>query len=247
MPVQTYGPGRGGVLPAVFPPGRPVPDPVGGDNPFPGTVDMTELLIKALATDINDRIRDTAAPDIRTRVSAHDIPLPPGAGDNPNTVHSPHLDAPINVYEDDRVRVTATLVDHGQMFPSFGYRFDTDDGSITFSGDTKVCDNLVALAQGTDLLVHEVIDQQWVEDTFANVPLPPEVIAGAVNHLIGAHTSIEQVGPVAQAAGAKELVLTHLAPATNPRSRWKLARAGFSGRLHVGEDLMQRGVGRPVR
>lgn len=246
-PVQAFGPGRRGVLPAVYPPSRPVPTPVGGDNPFPGTVDMTELLIRAFATDINDRIRDTAAPDIGTRLVARDIPLPPGAGADPNTVHSPHLAEPIAVYEDDRVRVTATLVDHGQVFPSFGYRFDTDDGSITFSGDTTVCDNLVSLAHETDILVHEVVDPQWVQDTFAGAPLPPDVKAAYIQHLLDAHTTIPQVGPVAQAAGAKSLVLSHCAPANNPRGRWRPAGNGYSGEFHIGEDLMQFGVGKRVR
>lgn len=41
------------------------------------------------------------------------------------------------------------------------------------------------------------------------------------------------------------LVLNHLVPSTNSRSRWQLAKRGYSGRLIVGEDLMQLGVGRP--
>jgi ribonuclease BN (tRNA processing enzyme) len=246
-PVQTYGPGRRGVLPAVFPPTRPVPAPVSPDNPWPGTADMTDLLMQAFATDINDRIRDTGFPDIRTLFAAHDIALPAGADADPNNINAPRLSSPIDVYEDDRVRVTATLVDHGQMFPSFAYRFDTDDGAITFSGDTTVCDNLVALAQGTDILVHEVVDQQWIEDTIGNAPLPPDVKAAYLQHLIGAHTTIEQVGPVAQACGAKALVLSHFGPADNPPERWLKARRGFRGRFYVGRDLMELGVGKRVR
>jgi ribonuclease BN (tRNA processing enzyme) len=37
-------------------------------------------------------------------------------------------------------------------------------------------------------------------------------------------------------------VLTHLAPATNPESRWQEAQRGYSGRLIVGDDLMRLGV-----
>jgi ribonuclease BN (tRNA processing enzyme) len=173
--------------------------------------------------------------------------LPAGADSDPNVVHAPILASPIAVYEDDRVRVTATLVDHGQVFPSFAFRFDTDDGSITFSGDTTVCDNLIALAQGTDILVHEVVDPSWVEQTFANSSLPPDVKSAYIQHLIGAHTTIEQVGPVAEASGARSLVLNHLAPANNPIDRWQMARRGFSGRFYVGEDLLELGVGAPAR
>lgn len=38
-----------------------------------------------------------------------------------------------------------------------GHRFDTDEMSIVFSGDTKPSDNLIRHAQGVDVLVHEVL------------------------------------------------------------------------------------------
>ena len=67
---------------------------------------------------------------------------------------------PVVIYpEDDRgVSVTATLVQHAPVFPAFGFRFDTPHGSVAFSGDTGPCDNVVRLADGADILVHEVID-----------------------------------------------------------------------------------------
>ncbi|MBR7560488.1 MBL fold metallo-hydrolase, partial [Mycobacterium tuberculosis] len=66
--------------------------------------------------------------------------------------------SPFTVVEDDRVKVTAVLVPHGPVFPAFAFRFDTDHGSITLSGDTRESDNLVNLAQGTDVLIHEAIN-----------------------------------------------------------------------------------------
>ena len=42
-----------------------------------------------------------------------------------------------------------------ERFPAFGFRFDTEDGSVAFSGDTTVSDNLVRLAAGADVLVRE--------------------------------------------------------------------------------------------
>ncbi|GGL41937.1 MBL fold metallo-hydrolase [Nocardia jinanensis] len=241
-PVQVFGPGRRGALPGVFPPGRPVP-PVSPGNPWPGTVDMTDLILQAFATDLNDRIRDTAAPDIYARLVAHDIALPPGAGADPNTISAPRLDRPIEVYEDDLVKVTATLVDHRPVFPAFAFRFDTDDGSITFSGDTTVCDNLPALAEGSDILVHEVVDPQWVDASLDRMPLTPDERAAYRQHLIGAHTTIEQVGPVAESAGAKMLLLSHYGPGDHPPERWHGAQQGYSGNFRLGEDLMQIGVG----
>jgi ribonuclease BN (tRNA processing enzyme) len=239
-PVHVYGPERRKGLPHTFPPGRPAPMPVHPENPGAGTVDMTESLLAAFSTDINDRMYDSASPDIRSRVQAHDISIPPGA-----TIPSspPPRVSPFLVHEDDRVKVTATLVDHGQMYPSFGFRFDTDDGSVVFSGDTTVSPNLVELAQGCDYLVHEVIDREWVEQSIASLPVPPETKEAFLNHMIGAHTTVEQVGQVAQEAGARTLVLNHFVPGHLPDSTWRRAGRHFDGRLVVGKDLQQIGVG----
>ena len=46
------------------------------------------------------------------------------------------------------VQVRAVAVTHGRAVPAFAYRFDTADGSVVFSGDTTVNDDLIALAQG---------------------------------------------------------------------------------------------------
>ncbi|RSN66945.1 MBL fold metallo-hydrolase [Actinomadura sp. WAC 06369] len=243
-PVRVHGPGDRGRLPEVFPAGRPVPRPVNPDAPTPGTEAMTRSLVAAFATDFNDRLFDTGAPDVTTRVRAHDIALPDGAAPGGPV---PRLRAPLPVYEDDRVRVTATLVDHGQMAPSFGYRFDTDDGSVVFSGDTTVSPNLVDLAAGCDVLVHEVIDRAWVEESIAGLPVPDETKEGYVNHMIGAHTTSEQVGRVARDAGARRLVLHHFVPGGLPDGRWRRAGRGFDGALTVGRDLMEIGVGRRRR
>lgn len=42
-----------------------------------------------------------------------------------------------------------------------------------------------------------------------------------MSHLIGSHTTIEEVEAVAETSGAKMLVLSHLAPTINPDSRWR--------------------------
>jgi ribonuclease BN (tRNA processing enzyme) len=238
-PIQVFGPGDRGQLPGFVGRGQE-PPVISPDDPTPGTEAMTEYLYKAFATDLNDRLRDGGGVDPRSKVELHDIPLPSEAGDA--AVTPPPRVAPFPVYEDDRVRVTATLVDHGQVYPSFGFRFDSDDGAIVFSGDTAPSDNLVELADGADVLVHEVIDRAWVESLFGDPPFSPEEQA-AIAHLLESHTTIEDVGGVAERAGVSKLVLNHFVPANNPPGRWRRAARGFSGRLVVGEDLMQIGVG----
>jgi ribonuclease BN (tRNA processing enzyme) len=148
---------------------------------------------------------------------------------------------PFLVFEDDNVKVTATLVDHSPCWPAFAFRFDTDDGSITFSGDTNPNQNLIKMGEDTDLLVHEVIDKDWVESLF---PDPTTAEAQAIiKHLLGVHTLIEDVGGVAEAARAAALVLTHLVPPHTQYRRLREAGDGYSGRLVIGEDLMELGVG----
>jgi ribonuclease BN (tRNA processing enzyme) len=238
-PIQVFGPGNRGALPAFVGTG-PEPPVISPQDPTPGTEAMTEYLYKAFATDLNDRIRDGGGVDPHGKLQVHDIPLPPEAGTDPST--PPPSVPPFTVYEDDRVRVTGTLVDHGQVYPSFGFRFDSDDGAVALSGDTAPSDNLVRLAEGADVLVHEVIDRAWVESLFGQPPFPPPVQA-LIDHLLESHTTIEDVGPVAERAGVRTLVLNHFVPSNNPPQRWRQAKRGFSGRLVVGEDLMQVGVG----
>jgi ribonuclease BN (tRNA processing enzyme) len=238
--VHVFGPGNRGSLPPLYGP-DPAPPVQNPENPTPGTVELTEYLLKAYGADVNDRMRDDRRPPLQTRFEAHDIPLPSTIVAGANANPAPDMD-PIDVYEDENVKVRAILVPHPPMFPSFAYRFDSADGSIVFSGDTTVSANLVKLARGADVLVHEVMDREWAESRFES-PLDPTEQA-AVNHLLGSHTTIEQVGDVAERAGAGTLVLNHLVPADNQHRRWLEAKEGFSGRLIVGEDLMQIGVGR---
>ena len=48
------------------------------------------------------------------------------------------------VYERNGVTVTAFLVTHGHVKPSYGYRVDYAGRSVALSGDTSPSDNLVA-------------------------------------------------------------------------------------------------------
>ncbi len=228
--VDVHGPGPAGALRPPFRGGE-VPT-VSPDDPTPGLADMTERLIAAYAYSSNLFIRDSGSPDPRDLVDVHELQIPSGVPADPLGDTAPPM-APFPVVEDDRVRVTAVLVPHGPVFPSYAYRFDTDHGSVVFSGDTSVSANVVRLAQGADVLVHEAIDLEALGD------LPP----AALDHLKQSHTSVADVGAVAEQAGVDTLVLSHLVPAAHALvsdARWRRrAQQGFSGRVVVGEDLMR--------
>ncbi len=113
---------------------------------------------------------------------------------------------------------------------------------MTFSGDTAPSDNLTKLAAGSDIMVHEIIDRAWAEALFPE-PRTPAAEA-TLGYLLESHTTIEDIGAVAQTAGAKKTVLSHMVPLNNPASRWMEGQKGYDGKLIVGKDLMQFGIGR---
>lgn len=234
-PVHVYGPGSAGPMCALPADGEDPAIPlISPTDPTPGIVEITEHLIGAHAYDINIRMRDSGRSDLTELVLPSAVEVPAEVGAGPFSVSPPM--APVLVAEDDDVRVTAILVEHAPVFPAFAYRFDTAAGSIAVSGDTAPCANLVALAQGADILVHEVYDDftpdRDDEDTYE--------ARSRRQHLITSHTALSQVGAVAAAAGVGRLVLTHFIPGddTLPDEHWLAGVADtFTGEVTVGHDL----------
>jgi ribonuclease BN (tRNA processing enzyme) len=203
---------------------------------------MTDLIFRAYAQTVNDFMRDMHLRNFTEEVNVTDITGVPTPTRDKNTAPWPDM-APLEIcrFSDPWVRVRATLVNHGPVYPAFAFRFDTDDGSVVFSGDTGFpCRNLATMAKGADILVHEVIDPDFIYNQFANPTASEEAI---IHHLLTAHTSIDDVGKVAEEAGVKTLVLNHLVPGNAPVAHLLRAKANFSGQLVIGEDLMQIGVG----
>lgn len=135
--------------------GNPNPATVNPANPTPGLAAATEALHRAFAYTSNIFIRDYGIDNVADLVKVTEIGLPPGS-DYRN--RAPKM-SPFSVASDDNVSVTATLVSHYDVYPAFGFRFDLKKSgvSVTFSGDTTKSDNLITLAQGTDILVHEAV------------------------------------------------------------------------------------------
>jgi ribonuclease BN (tRNA processing enzyme) len=148
------------------------------------------------------------------------------------------------VMQDDHVKVTSVLVQHPPVTPAFGYRFDfSDHRSIAFSGDTVALDAAAEMARGADVLVHEAMNIPAIEG-FVRQQLGrglPGTLDEVMAHMRTDHASTEEVGRVAQTAGVKTLVLSHLTPGTASVSdeSWRAAAATyFKGEIIVGHDLM---------
>lgn len=182
---------------------------------------ITKAFFEMSATDIDARIHDEGRPDLRSLVRAHELR---GGG---------------RFFEDANVKVTAAIVDHPPMTPAFAYRFDAPDRSIVISGDTRYSETLIALARGADVLVHEAMIPAALDRLVANVPNASDLKRSILSH----HTSAEDAGRVAQAAGVGTLVLSHLVPAEDPsvsEEDWlSAARRHFRGRVILGRDLLE--------
>lgn len=182
---------------------------------------ITRLFFEMSAYDIDTRIADEGR-----------VPLVP-------LIHVHELTQPGIVMRDENVTVTCALVDHPPVTPAFAYRFDTADRSIVISGDTNRSDNLVNLARGADVLVHEAL---YVPGVDRLVPRIPNA-ARLKKHIIDSHTSVEDCGRVATAAGVKTLVLSHLVPSDDPtitEQMWiDAARPHFKGEIIVARDLLE--------
>ena len=134
------------------------------------------------------------------------------------------------------VRVSAFLVEHDPVKPAFGFRFDGGGRSIVVSGDTRPCENLVRWSHGVDCLIHECCEMSktsWFPGCGWSS------LEEKIKDLASYHTQPADVGRVARAAGAKQLVITHLMPGSVPAELAAAARLDFAGTVAVGEDLAE--------
>jgi ribonuclease BN (tRNA processing enzyme) len=187
----------------------------------PPLAKMTRLFFEMNAYDIDTRIANEGRVPLVPLVNVHEI------------------EQGGLVMRDENVKVTATLVDHPPVVPAFAYRVDAADRSIVISGDTRPSDNLIALARGADVLVHSVLYVPAVDRLVARVPNATALKASIIAH----QTSAEAAGRVAQAAGVKTLVLSHLVPPDDPEVTEQMwidaARVHFRGVVIVGKDLLE--------
>ncbi|MGN6517213.1 MAG: MBL fold metallo-hydrolase [Rhizomicrobium sp.] len=111
------------------------------------------------------------------------------------------------------LKITAIRVDHGPVKPAYGYRFDYDGRSITVSGDTSPYEPLAQAARGSDVLVHEAQSNKLVGILGAALakagrPRPAKIMHDIPTY----HTTPVEAAKIANDAGAKFLVFTHINP-----------------------------------
>jgi ribonuclease BN (tRNA processing enzyme) len=103
--------------------------------------------------------------------------------------------------------VTAVPVDHPT--PAFGLRIAHGGRTLAYTGDTGICDTLTELADGVDVLLSEA---SWTDS-----PTRPP----------GVHLSGKEAGELGRKAGVGRLLLTHVAPWTDPAAVLAEAAVAF--------------------
>lgn len=131
--------------------------------------------------------------------------------------------------------ITTGAVVHAQPWlESLAYRMETEAGSVVFTGDTGLCDSVISLAEGVDLLVCMC----W--DTSARMRERGEG-RGASNRttMCGA----EEAATIAAKAGARSLLLVHSHHNLDRPDEVRRAQAEISaiygGSVFLGKELMQ--------
>lgn len=198
-------------------PGRRVPLPVWGPE---GTTEMMSHITAAFVEDIRVRTINERANPAGAVIQARDV--------RDGVI----LDA-------DGVRVTAFEVDHAPIKSALGYRIDYGGRSVVLSGDTRVSENLIRHAAGTDLLVHEVL----VPDALRRSGVPPDRLPAIVAY----HTTPEQAGEVFARVRPRLAVYSHVCPPNATVEDIRGAtRKSYGGDLELGEDLMVIEVGERI-
>jgi ribonuclease Z len=177
-----------------------------------GLREMTDHLLEAWKKDIDVRVHGLER------------------GDAPAYAVDVHEVTPGIVYQDGKVTVRAFLVKHGSWDEAFGYRFDTPDRTIVFSGDTAPTDAVADACRGCDLLVHEV----YAKAGFDKLPAEDQTYHAAF------HTSGPELARLATKARARTLVLHHqLFFGASEETLLDEVKRGFPGQVISARDLQE--------
>lgn len=147
------------------------------------------------------------------------------------------------VYEQDGIVIRAFEVDHSPVVPAMGYRIEYRGAVVAVSGDTSASTGLSNLADTADILVSDVMNKDFIEDTeCALAALPPAARGAAIFRDIRTyHIDVAELGVVAANANVSTLALTHLVPTPADDAQVRglfqdpIAER-FNGILIVGED-----------
>lgn len=175
--------------------------------------------------------------------NAHFNPNPENAVIVPHEIRTPEGKNSLRVFEQGGVVIDAHRVDHRPVEPAFGYTVTYKGKKLFISGDTKVAELYLDAMKDADMVVHEALAGGMV----ANARKVAEKMGLAsrvatLSHVPNYHADTVELAKLAQQAGVKHLVLTHLIPAPDNFYMKATFTAGMSneykGKITIGEDGM---------
>ncbi len=160
------------------------------------------------------------------------------------------------IYRDDNITVSAFENSHFQFRPnspafgkykSYGYRIETPTASIVFTGDTGPSEQLKQFAKGADILVSEALAIDEIRTRLQRAgqwqKMSESEHAGWEMHMSQEHITPQMAGEIAEAAGVKTLVLSHLSSSGADNDDYarfvEAAAKHFHGRIIAAKDLME--------
>ncbi|MHA1904619.1 MAG: MBL fold metallo-hydrolase [Candidatus Thorarchaeota archaeon] len=101
------------------------------------------------------------------------------------------------------------------------FRIEHEGQSVVYTGDTAPCRDVVELAKGTDVLIHEC---NWLDG----------------KHPIGVHTSPSELTGIVEEIAPKKVILVHLSPEVIQNKDKVIATVGrrTDAEVILGEDLL---------
>ena len=179
---------------------------------------------------MSDHVLEAYSADFETRTKDREL-YTKGAFPEGHKVNAHEIRAGV-VYKDANVTVTAFRTKH--TMESYGYRFDARDRSIVISGDTNPTQATIDACNGCDVLIHEVLTQEWLGKR-------PDFQAYAAQF----HTTTSQLIELAAKAKPRLLILYHaslsLRPAVDSERSTPATllseMSRYPGHVVVGRDL----------
>jgi len=177
----------------------------------------------------------------RTAHHGDAVAPPSGAGLEAQPFVVANDGAPIEVWNQAGVRITAFAVEHAPVSPAVGYRFEYGGRALVISGDTTKSAAVAAQARGADLLVHEALDVRLVAAIHrAAVKVGNEVLAKITSDIPDYHTTPVEAAETAAEAGVSTLLYYHIVPALRFPGLEAVFLEGvadvYAGRVVVGRD-----------
>lgn len=141
-------------------------------------------------------------------------------------------------YLRDKILIQTTVLDENHVIPvgnltviagptlhgnydTRAFRVEHGEKTLTYSSDTAPCRDIIDLAKGTDILVHEC---NWLDGP----------------HPEGIHTSPTELAQIAEEINPSKIVLTHISPevVANKDKVIEIVSRRTNAEVIFGEDLM---------